>query len=1021
MSEQLLKAVIRLFALMAGLDGVKETERNTIRLFLDSRLNRETADRFMLYFDEYVNEKPEDQETDSGLNPEINLIISISQKINTELTVQQKVFLMMELMQLMYADKVLSSKETRALEGIRDALNISAEDVVLIKNFVIGERIEDFSSSSYLIVHGPGASFPGKNRHIETEFLDGFIVVLSIGSIKPFFIRYLGKSVVYLNHVPLEYGKIEIFPTGSTFRSEKFSTIYYSDIVREFNEFISDTEVTFTAEHVSFRFGNGAFGLRDISLSEQNGHLVGIMGASGSGKSTLFNVLNGNEKPTEGKVQINGFDIHVRDAAIKSSIGYVPQDDLLIEDLTVYQNLYYAAKLCFNDYSEVQIDELVSHTLYNLGLYEARDLKVGSPLNKTISGGQRKRLNIGLELLREPLILFVDEPTSGLSSRDSENIMDLLKELTLRGKLIFVVIHQPSSDLFKMFDRLMILDVGGYPIYYGNPVDAVVYFKEAANLIDRHEGACPECGNVNPEQIFNIIEAKVVDEYGRATDQRKTTPTTWNEIYRDRFKFEKEETPSGKPDTALNIPDKLKQSLIFTARDVRAKLSNKQYMLINFLEAPLLAIILAGLVRFYPGDGLRPSAYVFQENMNIPAYIFMAVIVALFMGLTVSAEEIIKDRKILKREAFLNLSKGSYIFSKLLILFVLSGVQTLSFVLIGNVILEIKGMFVSYWLVLFSVSCFANVLGLNISSAFNSAITIYIIIPILLIPQILLSGVVVQFDQLNPTFGAKTRVPLIGDIMASRWAYEALMVTQFKDNAYGEIFYDVEKKINQAEYVITYYLPQLESMSEYIHINRSAVDEKVKETVQLNMKVLVNELHMLTDEFGADKLPGLDELSLSTYDTSAFNRTKTFLNTVRKVHLHRQKSARAERQDIIKSLTKTPAAIEEYQQMIREHTNDQVTALVLDNKETTRIMEHKGQLVQKIYPIYMTPDPRGFLDFRTQFYVPEKPFAGFYINTLAFNVIIIWFMTTLLVCALYFDVLRKIINPDRPVSRKTRK
>ncbi|MDZ7650148.1 MAG: hypothetical protein U5K54_25140 [Cytophagales bacterium] len=110
-------------------------------------------------------------------------------------------------------------------------------------------------------------------------------------------------------------------------------------------------------------------------------------------------------------------------------------------------------------------------------------------------------MNIGLELLREPTVLFVDEPTSGLSSRDSENIMDLLKELSLRGKnAIFVVIHQPSSDIFKMFDTLIILDVGGFQIYYGNPVESVNYFQDIINAANKTPGACPECGNINPEQ-----------------------------------------------------------------------------------------------------------------------------------------------------------------------------------------------------------------------------------------------------------------------------------------------------------------------------------------------------------------------------------------------------------------------------------------------------------------------------------------------------------------------------------------
>ncbi|NJK97775.1 MAG: ATP-binding cassette domain-containing protein [Bacteroidales bacterium] len=158
-------------------------------------------------------------------------------------------------------------------------------------------------------------------------------------------------------------------------------------------------------------------------------------------------------------------------------MGYVSQEDFLVEELTVFQNLYFNAKLCFDKYSDEKLVSMVNELLITLGLFEIKNMKVGSPLNKKISGGQRKRLNIALELIREPSILFLDEPTSGLSSRDSENIMDLLKELSFKGKLIFVVIHQPSSDIFKMFDKLLILDSGGYLIYNGDPIDSIIYLN----------------------------------------------------------------------------------------------------------------------------------------------------------------------------------------------------------------------------------------------------------------------------------------------------------------------------------------------------------------------------------------------------------------------------------------------------------------------------------------------------------------------------------------------------------------
>ena len=170
-------------------------------------------------------------------------------------------------------------------------------------------------------------------------------------------------------------------------------------------------------------------------------------------------------------------------------------------------------------------------TLKDLGLDATKDLKVGSAINKYISGGQRKRLNIALELIREPAVLFLDEPTSGLSSADTEKVILLLKEQTLKGKLIIVNIHQPSSDVYKLFDRLWLLDKGGYPVFDGNPIDAVTYFKEAANYADAETSACPTCGNVNPEIVLNIIDEKALSNTGEPSEERKMKPKDWHELY----------------------------------------------------------------------------------------------------------------------------------------------------------------------------------------------------------------------------------------------------------------------------------------------------------------------------------------------------------------------------------------------------------------------------------------------------------------------------------------------------------
>ncbi len=628
-------------------------------------------------------------------------------------------------------------------------------------------------------------------KHISSQ-LDGNIIILRVLSEDLYFLKYTGNSEVFLNGLPVNPRRMYLFATGSIIKVPGGKPIYYSDVVANFMTDSEGVKLSFNAENVEFKFPNGKIGLTNINISEGSGKLLGLMGASGAGKTTLLNVLSGIENVSGGQVLINGINIHKEKDKVKGLIGYIPQDDLLIEELTVFENLYYNAKLCFNNLSDKEITELVLKVLSNLGLTETKDLKVGNPLQKTISGGQRKRLNIGLELIREPSVLFVDEPTSGLSSRDSENVMDLLRELTLKGRLIFVVIHQPSSDIYKMFDKIIFLDVGGFQIYYDNPVQAVVYFKKADHQANADQGQCLECGNVNPEIIFNIIEAKIVDDYGNYTKMRKTIPLQWRQLYEQQEKIKKVENVKDAPLLRLQIPSWLKQLRIFSVRDLVSKLSNTQYLLINLIEAPLLAFILSFIIRYVDSAN---GEYIFKNNENIPAYIFMSIVVMLFIGLTVSAEEIFKDQKILKREKFLNLSKSSYLLSKIFILFCISAIQALLFELIGNYVVGLKSLNADYWLMLFSVSCFANLLGLNISASFNSAVTIYILIPLFVIPQMILGGAMFNFSKLNRAIGGGKQIPpTVAELMVSRWAFEGLMVDQYINNPYGKKFYDLEKK-----------------------------------------------------------------------------------------------------------------------------------------------------------------------------------------------------------------------------------
>lgn len=1017
MSEELLKAIIQLFAIVAR-ERITDDERNKIKEFLSHHLNRNEIKYYLELFEEFAHSyrlQPAlelsslDEETAQFVD-DWSRIMQIVRQVNQALTMQQKLVLVIKIIELVYSDATLSERQSNLIFYIGQGLRIPRPDIEALQQFVIGQDIDELESRNILIIdEGSGHDTHPGPRIVERN-LTGLIAILRLPDAEVYFVKYLGISVLYLNSMLLRSRMIDVFPAGSTIRGNKIEPIYYSDVVAKFLTGENRAALTFTAEHVFYHFKSGKAGLQNINIAEKGAKLIGIMGSSGSGKSTLLNVLNGSEKPSSGRVLINGVDIHNDPDAVEGIIGYIPQDDLLMEDLTVFENLYYAGKLCFRHYTDDQLKDLVNRTLISLGLSDIRHLKVGNPLNKTISGGQRKRLNIGLELLREPTVLFVDEPTSGLSSRDSENIMDLLKELSLRGKMVFVVIHQPSSDIFKMFDTLIILDTGGFQIYYGNPVEAVIYFREIVNAANKTQGACPECGNINPEQIFNIIETKIVNEYGRLTSARKISAAQWYQYFKQRIRVPNLEHVSEPLPVAQKIPNRLEQLRVFFTRDVLAKLANRQYQIVNLLAAPALAWFISFMVKYYNVIGVEAPVYSFYENDNIPVYFFMSVVVALFLGLTMSAEEIFRDRKLLKRERFLHLSRGSYLFAKIGVMFMISAIQTICFVVVGNLMLEIPLTELRYWFILFSCSCFANLLGLNISGAFNSAVTIYILIPILIIPQLLLSGVVIRFEKFNPMVTKPVGVPLIGEVMASRWAFEAFMVTQYKDNPFERMFYDLDKEVALANYKRLYYIPALESKLAYVLNQRRYWANPDHEGVQAALALLRGEISSELTKVGEDKFPTWEHLAIGKFDSATYDSASLFLKQLRQYYMFKSARASKQKDSIVATLTNTEERLAAFNDMRRRYVNEAVSEAVR-NTTTDFIVEYDGRLVQRIYPIYQDEHrPRHALDFSANLFQPTKHFLGRYYDTLYFNLCAIWFMTFCLFVTAYFDVFPKIIG-----------
>ncbi len=540
MSEEILKALMELFALIVKQDrGILMNEREYVSVFLSKQLTSETVQEYLALFDEHAGPIAERSALKEPSAPSVRdsvKILGICKKINRTLNQEQKVVVLMRLYELVNTDRQFTLQRMNIINTVAEVFKISGSEFATIEQFVKNNKPEDLIDPAILVLT-PGNTTCSICKKMVTGYQNTRIIILRVASVDLYFIKYVSADQLYLNGLPIRSGQVYTFAKGGSVKSLQGHSIYYSDISSSFLSDIIIHKISFTVENLTYQFRDGHAAVNNVSFSVEEGKLIGIMGASGSGKTTLMNLMSGIQKPSSGGIKINGLDVAKDIIELEGVFGYVPQDDLLIEDLTVFENLFFAASQCFRDKSRVEIGELVDHTLSNLGLLEKRELKVGSPFNKVISGGQRKRLNIALELIREPLVLFLDEPTSGLSSRDSENLMDLIRDMTLKGKLIFTVIHQPSSEIFKMFDKVVILDKGGCMAYFGNPVDSVIYFKTLDAQINSNQGECPSCGNVNPETIFNILETQVVDEFGKYTEKRKVRPAEWASIFRSKHPF----------------------------------------------------------------------------------------------------------------------------------------------------------------------------------------------------------------------------------------------------------------------------------------------------------------------------------------------------------------------------------------------------------------------------------------------------------------------------------------------------
>ena len=584
------------------------------------------------------------------------------------------------------------------------------------------------------------------------------------------------------------------------------------------------------ARDLRHSFHSGETALDNISFTVTRGEMVCVMGSSGCGKSTLLRTLAGQNWPDSGGVVLNGRSLYDGIDDLRRYIAYIPQDDAFDEQLTIEENLTLAAALRSPHLSGRERARRIDSKLIELGLNERRNSLVGSVVKKSLSGGERKRLNIGLDMIGLADIYLFDEPTSGLSSKDSEHVVDIIKSMS-HNKIVLVTIHQPSSKIFELFSKVILLDKGGRLVFFGTPNEALNYFAQAENQAQHgmDVAGCAVCGSTRPEFIFDVLETPLRDmsgdiiyeenSRGQLVAARRFSPEFWRDKYESHRLLQDVKQVPLKREVARNPvaptgpqpPRRLwfqeirwreewMQGRTLLRRAFWSKLRNRVNVLTTIVEAPLLAALIAMVLRYNEN-----GTYDFAGSYHIPIYLFLAVTVAMFLGLTNSADDIIRDRVVLQRERNLRIRLPYYIFGKMLTLCLFALIQCVLFLLIGDYILQIRGMF---WIYLWytSLTAFCGVaLGLLISSLVADAKTAVNIVPLILIPQIIMGGALIKYEDMNRNLDviytfrrwiaqhpdsndrggesrSKLQVPLICQFMPMRWSYEGLVVAQAKMN-----------------------------------------------------------------------------------------------------------------------------------------------------------------------------------------------------------------------------------------------
>lgn len=519
-------------------------------------------------------------------------------------------------------------------------------------------------------------------------------------------------------------------------------------------------QVAIAADDVAVRI-RGRLLIRNVSLVVQPGEVIGIMGPSGAGKSTLLAALTGYQRPTVGRVLVSGLDFYENLEQVRGQIGYVPQDDIMHADLTVWQALWYSGRLRLpRDYSDERVRRRIIAVIDKLGLGDVVNTRIGSAQRRGISGGQRKRVNVAMELITNPPVLVLDEPTSGLASTDALALVRLLRRLADTGKAVVLTIHQPGVDVMKLMNGLAVVardrstDQVGIVPWYGPA------FPDAAEFFE------PSHSSPDAEAVMRGLESRSVSAWRAAYE----ASPVYEEWCLARRSLPCMPSVAGRQGSTL-WSDWVVQWSVLLQRAVTVKMADVWGTAILVAQAPLIACLVVMVF------GSRTTRAVDPDNWSdvaqaVTTATFLMVLAAAWLGCSSTVREIVGERAILNRERMVGVGLGPYVASKIVLLFGFSFIQCF-LLLIG--IGDGCGFGAHYWVIMVTLVLAANVsgmIGLCVSALVESVEAAAGVLPLIILPMVVLGGILLPLKDL----AGPARI--LADATPTRWAFEKVLVEE---------------------------------------------------------------------------------------------------------------------------------------------------------------------------------------------------------------------------------------------------